>query len=248
MKLFYTSIFDEDSQITALFSESNKEIINTGSHVPGLNFGYNTEAETAEVDKNFKLLFNEIGWDRTQIAIANQIHGSNIRQVTEPGVYDDTDGFVTDKAGISLGIRVADCVAILAGDSVNGIVGAFHAGWKGAADNIVPKGISKMTQLGADSNHIRVYLSPCISLKNFEVGEEVASQFPDQFVDRESYKKPHVDLKGFIHRQLLNSGVNKENIELSEGCTVQDSKYYSYRRERDRAGRMLGLIKLKEQN
>ncbi|MDZ7757347.1 peptidoglycan editing factor PgeF [Rhodohalobacter sp.] len=248
MKLFYPSIFDKDSQITALFSESNKEIINTGGYVPGLNLGYNTEAEPAEVDKNFKLLFNKIGWNRTHLAIANQIHGSNIIQVTEPGVYDDTDGFITDKTGLSLGIRVADCVAILAGDSVNGIIGAFHAGWKGAADNIVPKGIRKMTQLGADPDHIRVYLSPCISFKNFEVGEEVASQFPDQFVDRESYKKPHVDLKGFIHRQLLNSGVNKENIELSEDCTVQDSKYYSYRRERDRAGRMLGLIKLNEQN
>lgn len=246
MKLFYPRIFEEDLQITALFSESNKEIINSGSSVPGLNLGYNTEAEPTEVDQNFKLLFDEIGWNRNQLAIANQVHGSNIIEVSKPGTYDDADGFVTNKAKLSLGIRVADCVAILAGDPINGVIGAFHAGWKGAADNIVPKGIEKMIQLGADPDHVRVYLSPCISLKNFEVGEEVASKFPGQFLDRKSYKKPHVDLKGFIGWQLLNYGIKIENIEISTHCTVQDSAYYSYRRERERAGRMLGMIKLNE--
>jgi len=246
MKLFYPRIFEEDLQITALFSESNKEIINSGSSVPGLNLGYNTEAEPTEVDQNFKLLFDEIGWNRNQLAIANQVHGSNIIEVSKPGTYDDADGFVTNKAKLSLGIRVADCVAILAGDPINGVIGAFHAGWKGAADNIVPKGIEKMIQLGADPDHVRVYLSPCISLKNFEVGEEVASKFPEQFLDRKSYKKPHVDLKGFIGWQLLNYGIKIKNIEISTHCTVQDSAYYSYRRERERAGRMLGMIKLNE--
>ena len=246
MKLFYPDIFDSGPDITALFSESNKEIINSGSSVPGLNLGYNTEAESSEVDQNFKLLFDEIGWSRNQLALANQVHGSNIIEVNKPGRYDDADGFVTNKAELSLGIRVADCVAILAGDPINGVIGAFHAGWKGAADNIVPKGIDKMIQLGADPDHIRVYLSPCISLKNFEVGEEVASKFPGQFVDRKSYKKPHVDLKGYIGWQLLNCGIKIENLEISTQCTVQDSTYYSYRRERERAGRMLGMIKLNE--
>ena len=246
MKLFYPDIFDSGPDITALFSESNKEIINSGTSVPGLNLGYNTEAESSEVDQNFKLLFDEIGWSRNQLALANQVHGSNIIEVNKPGRYDDADGFVTNKAELSLGIRVADCVAILAGDPINGVIGAFHAGWKGAADNIVPKGIDKMIQLGADPDHIRVYLSPCISLKNFEVGEEVASKFPGQFVDRKSYKKPHVDLKGYIGWQLLNCGIKIENLEISTQCTVQDSTYYSYRRERERAGRMLGMIKLNE--
>jgi YfiH family protein len=244
MKIFYPSIFDGESDISALFSEANKEAVNTGSSVPGLNLGYNTNAEPTEVDRNFKLLFDEIGGDLNQLAIANQVHGSNIVEVSKPGTYDDADGFVTNKSELSLGIRVADCVAVLAGDPINGVIGAFHAGWKGAAGNIVPKGIDKMIQLGADSDHIRVYLSPCISLKNFEVGEEVASKFPEQFLDRKSYKKPHVDLKGFIGWQLLNCGIKMENVEISTHCTVQDSSFYSYRRERERAGRMLGMIKL----
>lgn len=246
MELFYPDIFNSESRFSALFTGANKEIINPGSSIPGLNLGYNTEAEPAEVDKNFKSLFDEIGWNRNQLVIANQVHGSKIIHVTKPGMYDDADGFVTDKAELSLGIRVADCAAVLAGDAVNGVIGAFHAGWKGAADNIVPKGIDQMIQLGANPDYIRVYLSPCISLENFEVGEEVATKFPEQFLNRDSYKKPHVDLKGFIGWQLLNSGIKIENVEISTDCTVQNSNYYSYRRERGSAGRLLGMIKLNE--
>lgn len=246
MELFEPDIINNESRVNALFTGTNKKIINPGSSIPGLNLGYNTEAEPAEVDQNFKLLFDEIGWNRNQLAIANQVHGSNIIQVTKPGTYDNTDGFVTDMVELSLGIRVADCTAVLAGDAKNGVIGAFHAGWKGAANNIVPEGINKMIQLGADPDHILVYLSPCISLNNFEVGEEVASKFPKQFVDRESYKKPHIDLKGFIGWQLLNTGIKLENVEISTHCTVQNSNYYSYRRERGRAGRMLGMIKLNQ--
>lgn len=244
MELFYPDIINNESRVNALFTGANKEIIKPKSSIPGLNLGYNTEAEPAEIDQNFKSLFDEIGWNRNQLVIANQVHGSEIIHVNKPGTYDGADGFVTDKAELSLGIRVADCAAVLAGDAINGVIGAFHAGWKGAADNIVPKGIEKMIKLGANTDHIHVYLSPCISLENFEVGEEVASQFPEQFLDRESYKKPHVDLKGFIKWQLLNTGIKIENLEISTHCTVQNSNYYSYRRERGRAGRMLGMIKL----
>jgi len=247
MKLLYPKIFKSEPSISALFTGANKEIINPQGTVTGLNLGYNTEASPIEVDQNFDVLFKEIGWNKDRLAIANQIHQSTIKYAAKGGVYDDTDGLVTDRVEISLGIRVADCAAILAGDSINGVVGAFHAGWKGAADNVVPNGIDKMIQLGADPDHIRVYLSPCISLHNFEVGEEVSSKFPDQFVDRESYNKAHVDLKGFIGWQLLNSGIKIQNVEISTHCTVQDSKYYSYRRERGRAGRMLGMIKLNEE-
>ncbi len=246
MDLLYPKIFQKYSTISALFSEANRESVKADNYVSGLNLGYNTKAKSVDIDQNFDLLFNIIGEEKKELAIANQIHSSNIRYVTEAGIYDDTDGFVTDQAGLSLGIRVADCAAILAGDSKNGVIGAFHAGWKGAAGNIVPKGIEHMIQIGAKHKNIDVYVSPCISLKNFEVGEEVASQFPDQFVDRISFKKPHVDLKAFIRWQLLNAGLKDDNIEISPDCTVHNSKFYSYRRERDRAGRMLGLIKLNE--
>ncbi len=244
MKLFYSKIFQNQNRISVLFSESNREIVNRNGAVSGLNLGYNTNARREEVDQNFKFLFDEIGWDLNRLAIANQVHQTNIVTVTESGTYNDTDGFVSNQPGTILGIRVADCAAVLAGDPKNGVIGAFHAGWKGAAGNIIPKGIHKMIELGSSPDEIKVYISPCILQKNFEVGEEVAILFPDSFVDRVSYNKPHVDLQGFIIHQLKENGIKSNHIQAAELCTIEDKRFYSYRREREKAGRMLGLIKL----
>jgi copper oxidase (laccase) domain-containing protein len=74
------------------------------------------------------------------------------------------------------------------------------------------------------------------------VGAEVASQFPAGFVDYSSYKKPHVNLKAFLNAELISAGVLENNIEVSNDCTLHDQKFYSYRRERDKAGRMLACM------
>lgn len=244
MKIFYPSVFNDQPAIDALFSEANRGDVNRSGRIPGLNLGYNTDVPRQEIDRNFDRLHEEIGWDRDLLAIANQVHSTHIEHVSRPGIYDNTDGFVTTTPGLSLGIRVADCAAVLAGDPERGVVAAFHAGWKGAAGGILSRGMEIMAGLGAVPDQIRVYISPCISFKNFEVGEEVAKKFPDQFVDRKSYEKPHVDLKGYLMWQLIGAGVRPGQIEISNTCTMQDNRFYSYRRERDKAGRMLGMIKL----
>ncbi|MGF1669960.1 MAG: polyphenol oxidase family protein, partial [Balneolaceae bacterium] len=146
-----------------------------------------------------------------------------------------------------LGIQVADCAAILLSDPENHIIGASHAGWRGAAAGIVMKTISMMISAGARPDRMIAFISPCISQEKFEVGPEVAEQFPDEYVDSKSFKKPHVDLKGFIKHQLLRTGIPDKQIETSELCTYLDrDKFYSFRRERHRAGRMLGMIRLNQ--
>lgn len=244
MKILRPSLLEEIQKAEILFTEANRELVSSGSGIDGLNLGYNTDAPAEEVDENFDRLLNELYWNSMEIAVAKQVHGDHIETVEVPGVVPDTDGLVTKKAGLAIGIRVADCAAVLAVDPVNKVAGAFHAGWKGAALEIVKKGIGQMTELGADPNQILAWVSPCISLKNFEVGEEVASQFPDRFVDRTSYKKPHVDLPSFIHNQLLESGVKDSSIEISRECTMENRQFYSYRREGRKAGRMIGLVRL----
>ncbi len=244
MKILRPSTFLSQKGVEACFTESNRDRINRSGSVPGLNLGYNTAAGPAEVDRNFDVLCDHLGWKRDHLAIAEQVHSSNIEVVTKPGVYKECDGLITTVPGLALGIRVADCAAVLVADVQQGVAGAFHAGWKGAAGNIMPKGLELMIHKGGEPNNFLVFISPCITQKNFEVGEEVAEQFPDQFVDRNSYDKPHVDLAGFIYQQILTMGVLKENIELTEECTVENSRFFSFRRERERAGRMLGAIKL----
>src|SRR5690625_6312525 len=93
-----------------------------------------------------------------------------------------------------------------------------------------------MNGAGGDPQHMRAYISPCISLENFEVGEEVARQFPNEFCDYVSWDKPHIDLKGFLLSELLEAGISERKILTSEYCTMEDTRFYSYRREKEKAG------------
>jgi len=104
-----------------------------------------------------------------------------------------------------------------------------------------------MISAGARPDRMIAYISPSISQENFETGHEVAAQFPDEFVDYKSYKKPHINLKEFLKFQLLQTGLPATQIEVSRFCTIRDAdKFYSYRRERNKSGRMLGIIKLEK--
>ncbi|MDX1590439.1 MAG: peptidoglycan editing factor PgeF [Balneolaceae bacterium] len=244
IKIYSPEIFKETDNVQCVFTEANRTTVNENGAIPGLNLGYNTSAGDDEIDKNFSDLFASLDWDQNQIALAEQVHGAHIETVNKPGTRPSTDGLVTNVTGLPIGIRVADCAAVLIADPVQKVAGAFHAGWKGAASDIIPNGIDRMVQLGAKPGSMYVFISPCISEENFEVGEEVAVRFPEKFVNRINFKKPHIDLKGFIIDQLIQKGVDTNNIECSSSCTMEDDIYYSYRRERDRAGRMLAMIKL----
>lgn len=233
-----------DERISSWFTLRNHQSIHQDLTIPGLNLGLNTGEKEEIVRRNRNTLLNEIGLDAHQIAYAIQVHQTKVEVVNHGGTYPNTDAFVTTDTDLALAIQVADCAAVLFGDPRNRVIAAAHAGWRGAAANIIPKTIDKMVGFGAEIKNIKAFISPCISLQNFEVGEEVASQFPDQFVDRENYKKPHVDLKEFIRHQLLDLGMLESKIELDTHCTINGEQFYSYRRQKEQSGRMMGIIKL----
>ncbi len=245
MDLIYPEIFRNAEHIEGLFTAANKTRINSTGVLKGMNFGINTDEEDQVISENFNRLFAHLGWEKQKVSLARQVHGNRIACVEQAGIYEDCDGLVTARPGLPLGIQVADCAAILVADPLKNIIGAFHAGWRGAVSGIVPEGIETMMRLRAEPKNCKVYISPCITLQNFEVGEEVAAQFPDEYCDRENFNKPHIDLKKFIYHQLLDCGLLEENIESSTECTVSNRRFFSYRRERSEAGRMLGLIKIK---
>lgn len=245
MNLLQPDIFKRSNKIEAVFTEANRDIIHPERQIPGLNLGINTAEDKDVIRQNTKSLFSYLKWNPELLAEAGQTHGTTIQIADKPGFYEATDGLITNKKNLALGIRVADCAAVLIADPVNRVIGAFHAGWKGAAGGIVPEGIEKMEALSGKTENFLVFISPCISLKSFEVDEDVAARFPDEFIDRTNFKKAHVNLKDFVSHQLSKSGVPEQQIEVSGECTVQNSRFFSYRRERDNAGRMLALIKLK---
>jgi YfiH family protein len=237
------AIFKPYKRIKAYFSYRNSDEVNKDGVIPGLNTGMNTEAPMDEVGKNKQAYLNAVKLNPDDLTIAKQVHSNHVEIVNQPGIKDDTDALVTNQHGLVLGIQVADCAAILLADPDHEVIGAVHAGWRGAVAGILPDALEMMEKKGADPSRILAWVSPCISIHRFEVGEEVASQFPDQFVDYNSYSKPHVDLSAYIQDQLVNYGVLSSQIEVDNRCTFDGvNEFYSFRRERERAGRMLALI------
>lgn len=241
------AILEEGEGVRAWFTLKNDWYDPGSGEIRGLNLGFNTPESTDIVKKNRSALISDLQLDEEWIAYAEQVHSNRIRVVSQGGTYPSTDGLITRVPGLTLAIQVADCAAVLLWDSTNSIVGALHAGWRGAAGDIVPQGVEKMIEQGADPRKMKAFVSPCISLKNFEVGQEVADQFPDEFVDYEHYRKPHIDLKEFLNHQLLEAGIPRSGIEVREECTIdQQSDFYSYRREGEQSGRMMALIQIAE--
>ena len=240
-------ILREDQDIQAWFTLKNEEYYRPSQAIAGLNLGFNTPEKKEQVAKNRLALLNSLNIDSDWVAYADQVHSNRVQFVTDGGTYPSTDGLVTRVPGLTLGIQVADCAAVLLWDEENHVIAALHAGWRGALGDIVHSGVQKMKEQGAESSKIKSFISPCISLQNFEVGMEVAEQFPSQFVNYNDFDKPHVDLKNFLKYQLLNEDIPDDQIEIHEDCTISGAdKFYSYRREGDKSGRMLALIQISE--
>lgn len=234
-----------NSRILSWFSYKNTHFSSDEAKIRGLNLGFSSKENQHIILKHVHDYCSFIGISHRDLAIANQTHSTNVLEVKHGGVYPNVDAFVSQQAGISLGIQVADCGAILFGDFENKIIGAAHAGWRGAVHGIIPNTINKMVQLGAKTKSIKVFISACISKHNFEVGKEVAQHFPKHLVNTLDYKKPHVDLQGLLFEQLIDSEIISNNIEIDKRCTIdKDELFYSYRREGDKSGRMLAVIKL----
>jgi polyphenol oxidase len=152
----------------------------------------------------------------------------------------DGDALVSKREPI--GIRVADCAAVLIADPASGAVAAAHAGWRGVVARAVPNVIEA---LGGPSQLLAAVF-PCVGLDAFEVGEEVAQQIarvagPE--VVRRSSAKPHVDLQRAVYSQLTASGLPAAHVELVIGCTVSEpTAFFSYRRDGGVTGRHLAVI------
>lgn len=209
-----------------------------------LNLGLSTADSKESVRKNRAIAAASLGLTEADMAIAGQVHGADVLTVTEPGLFPGFDGLVTRTPGLLLSISAADCAAVLLADPVAGVIGACHAGWRGHVAGIERNTLQAMVALGASPTHIRAFIGPCISQKNFEVGDEVAVQFDDGFVERNvSTGKAHVDLSGSIMASLMKGGVLHPNLEQSPLCTFQETdQLFSYRAQKGKTGRMMGMI------
>lgn len=178
-----------------------------------------------------------------------QVHGADVHTVDRAWLEradadpPQVDGLVTDVPGVTLLVRVADCVPLLLADIDRGVVGAAHAGRPGLVAGIVPATVARMRALGAD--RIVAWLGPHVCGHCYEVPatmrDEVAAVVPASFAET-SWGTPAVDVGAGVVSQLAADGV--EVVDVSR-CTMEDDDLYSYRRQGGESGRLGGLIRVR---
>jgi len=172
-------------------------------------------------------------------SIVKQIHSNLVLLADRPGTIGEGDALVTDLPRLAISIRTADCYPILLADSKKRAVAAIHAGWRGTAAQIVRKTLEKMeSEFGTSPGDIYAAIGPGIGVCCYEVGADVSCRFGLE-------GKTHLDLASENRKQLEAAGVPLQNIEALGVCTFCDAeRFFSYRREKDKAGRMTSFIRI----
>lgn len=172
--------------------------------------------------------------DTSDYMSVSQVHGDNVLVIKDRDIKDlEGDAMITDKKGIGLAIRVADCVPILFFDPVRSAIGLAHAGWRGTLKKITSKTIKSMKQyFDTTPKNLIVGIGPCICVKHYEVDEAVLPG-----------AKGHFDLRIANRIQLIEAGVKTKNIEIMPYCTYERTDlFYSYRAEGKTGRIMTGIM------
>lgn len=185
-----------------------------------------------------------------------QVHSPDVVTVTEPWADADrpkADALVTNRPGLVLGVLTADCAPVLFCDAAAGVVGAAHAGWKGAFTGVTDATISAMEALGATRANIAAVVGPCIAQKSYEVDAAFEARFLEQTPENERFfragREGHAwfDLEGYVASRLRDAGIAKVGM-LGEDTYGQEARFYSFRRATHRKepgyGRQISLIGL----
>ena len=220
-----------------------------------LNLGLGSNDDPATVVENRAMVCKALGTDISNLATVSQCHTSDVVVATTAWQENrpKADAIVTNKQGLVIGILTADCGPVLFADASAGVIGAAHAGWKGAMTGVVENTIDAMIGLGAIRKNIVATLGPCISQKNYEVGAEYRARFINANSQNARYfthssREDHYlfDLAGLVVDRLNKAGVRGSKLGL---CTYADEdSFYSYRRSVHKNepdyGRQISAIKI----
>lgn len=222
-------------------------------HGSGFDLGWSPGHDPAPVRRRVASVADALGLDGRLVCGCTQVHGSSIACIDEfppddPGVplrmCGECDALVTNLPGITLLVRVADCVPILLYDPVSRVVAAVHAGWKGTLAGIVSAAVREMmSRYGSRPSDLLAGIGPSIGPCCFEVGEDVAGRFRSGFAGAGrcmmmNCRSITIDLPEANRLQLLGSGVLPGNIEVAGLCTsCRSDIFFSHRGEQGKTGR-----------
>ena len=225
----------------------------SAGELAGLNVGYGSSDDRAAIDENRRRAVAVLA-PGTELTTVHQVHSAEVVVAERPWPQNErsrADAIVTDRPGLLLGILTADCAPVLFADEQAGIVGAAHAGWRGAIAGITDSTIAAMERLGARRDNIHAAVGPCIAQPSYEVDEAFRARFVEQDSDNERFfvakgaGKPHFDLEAYVVHRLIAAGIDE--VEALNLDTYADAhRFYSYRRSIHRGevdyGRQLSAI------
>jgi len=215
-----------------------------------LNCGLGSGDSREAVHENRRRAAETLGQPVESLVTLFQIHSREVIEVGEPwpeGERPRADALVTDRPGVVLGVLTADCAPVLFADPDARVVGAAHAGWKGAVGGVVEATLERMERLGARRGRIRAAIGPAIGQRSYEVGPEFPAPFLAQdpanarfFVAGEGDRRLF-DLKGYVAHRLALAGVG--SVVRDEADTLADgASFFSYRRTTKEGGSDYGRL------
>ena len=203
----------------------------------GLNVGYGSGDDPASIDENRRLAVDAVA-SGARLVTAYQIHSPEVVVVADPWGDDQrpqAGALVTDRPGLALGILTADCTPVLLADPQAGVVGAAHAGWKGAFGGVLEQSVAAMERLGAERGRILAAVGPTIGRKSYEVDDAFLQRFIAADEDNDLFftagRSGHhlFDLAGYVLARLA-SAVVKCIEALGLDTYADPARFYSYRR------------------
>lgn len=228
----------------------------SGGFYASLNGGLGSSDHPGRVKRNRALMAEQLGVTPERLVSLHQVHSAEAVRVTGPWAGDrpKADGMATADPDIALAIATADCGPVLFADPEAGVVGACHAGWKGALGGVMEATLVRMEEIGAVRDRIVAVLGPTIGPRAYEVGPEFVARFVDADAAHAGYFRSsergghsYFDLPGYIVARLGRAGLRSvADLGL---CTYADpERFYSYRRATHRGepdyGRLISAIAL----
>jgi polyphenol oxidase len=222
-----------------------------------LNCGLGSNDSLINVVRNRAIVAEAVGVAPSQLVNAYQVHSAEVAPVEEPwtpGEAPRADALVTRRGGIAIAVSTADCVPVLLADATAGVIGAAHAGWRGALAGVVEATADAMERLGAKRAQIVAAIGPAISGAVYEVGPDVIQHFTESDPQSPPFFRPaerngHAlfDLPAYVAARLRRACV--QHIEDTAVCTYRnEAEHFSYRRATHRRdpdyGRHLSVIAL----
>ncbi|HEX4767445.1 MAG TPA: polyphenol oxidase family protein [Lichenihabitans sp.] len=223
-----------------------------------LNGGTGSRDARSNVVENRRRMAEALGVAPDRLAMPWLVHSPDALAIEAPfaeGARPKCDGLATRVRGMALGVTGADCGVVLFASAVDGVVGACHAGWKGAFTGVLEATVARMMELGARCDAITAVLGPTIARASYEVGPEFRARFVARDADYAAFFVPsgrpdhHLfDLPGFIGARLRASGIGHVE-DLGLDTYADEARFFSYRRATHRGeadyGRLVAAIALR---